>query len=311
MKASASAWILASVIALMACSDGDGGGTADVEELIVIDQNILHGIIDEDPQAEPFDRFPERIELFARAVAAEQPDVLFMQEVVGNPMEDYPDTRAVILDALGEDYQAAFGNFLGGPIDEPGLGQMTFTRLPVVASENRSVSEIRSVQHLALETQNGVIDVYNAHLEGTGAVLPTGEDAAVAEMDAVIAFIDETSTGAVILAGDLNAEPGDPSIQRLVAAGFIDALAEAGQAECEAAGDPGCTNSAIPLGDNPERVSDRRIDYVFVRSGARNIEVAEARLFLDEAVDISGGRSLRVSDHIGLYVRVRVSGAER
>ncbi len=311
MKRLAPAYLVALLLAagvLVACGGGDSGGDGNADELIVIDQNILHGIIDEDPDAEPFDRFPERIELFADAVGVENPDILFMQEIVANPAEDYPNAREILLGALGSEYKAVFGNFAGGPIDGDGLGQMTFTRLPIISSQNRSVSAIRSVQHLALHTEHGTVDVYNAHLEGTGAVLETGEDAAVAEMDAVIALIDETrdGEGPVILAGDLNAEPDDPSIQRLVDAGFIDALAAAGDATCDKAGDPGCTNSAIPLGDNATNVSDHRIDYVFVKSGTRAIDVKEAQLFLREPIDIGDGHTLRVSDHIGLIVRLEI-----
>jgi endonuclease/exonuclease/phosphatase family metal-dependent hydrolase len=304
--------LLFGAVALVACSGGDSGGGSGVEELVVINQNILHGITDEDPDAEPLDRFAERIELFADAVGEETPDVVFMQEVVGHPAPDYPDTRATVLGALGVGYSAVFGNFLGGPIEEDGLGQMTLTRLTITSSENRSVSAIRSVQHLALQTEHGIVDVYNAHLEGTGAVLETGEDAAVAEMDAVIAFIEETrGSGPVILAGDLNAEPDDPSIQRLIEAGFIDALAEAGDATCAKAGDPGCTGSRIPLGDNPDILADHRIDYVFVQSGsARGVKVKEAKLFLREPVDIGDGHTLHISDHIGLIVRLEIQSIE-
>ncbi len=301
--------VLAGAAFIVACSNGDSGGASVVEELLIINQNILHGLIDEDPAADNNDRFPERIALFADALGEEKPDVLFLQEVVGTPDDpNYPDPRAAVLGALGTDYEAVFGNFLGGPIGEAGLGQMTFTRLPITKSENRSVSQIRSVQHLALQTEHGTVDVYNAHLEGTGAVLETGEDAAVAEMDAVIAFINETRdpNGLVVLAGDLNAEPDDPSIQRLLDASFIDALAEAGDPTCNQAGDPGCTNSEIPLGDNAERTSDHRIDYVFVTGhiGVLSVRVKEARLFFADPADIGDGRLLQVSDHIGLIVRL-------
>ena len=298
---------------LAACGSGDDSSSGSaVEELLVINQNILHGITDEDPDAEPFDRFPERIELFANAVGDEAPDVVFMQEVVGHPGDDYPDTRAIVLGALGSGYSAVFGNFLGGPIEDDGLGQMTFTRLPITTSENRSVSAIRSVQHLALQSEHGAVHVYNAHLEGTGAVLETGADAAVAEMDAVIAFIEETrGSDPAILAGDLNAEPDDPSIRRLIDAGFIDALPDAGDATCTQAGDPGCSGSRIPLSDNPDILADHRIDYIFVLSGsARSVDVVEAKLFLRQPIDIGEGRTLYVSDHIGLIVRLEIKSIE-
>lgn len=304
--------VLVGVAVLMACGS-DSGSTSDREELLIVDQNILHGLIDEDPAADSNDRFPERIQLFADAVGKKKPDILFMQEVVGTPDDpNYPDPRAKIIDALGSGYQAVFGNFLAGPIDDPGLGQLTVTKLPITAKENHKVSAIRSVQHIALTTDHGTVDIYNAHLEGGGAVLETGDDASVAEMDEVIEFIDQTrdGEGPVILAGDLNATPDSPSIQRLIEAGFTDALAQAGDATCAKQGDPGCTDSRIPLGDNPRNLTDERIDYVFVKSGGRVIDVKDAKVFLPAPIDIGGGHTLYVSDHIGLIVHLEIKSVE-
>jgi len=301
--------LLAASLAL-AC-DGGGGGTS--VELLIIDQNVLHGLIDEDPAAEPHDRFPERIELLADALVAAQPDAILLQEVRsdGDPSVGYPVARQVLMDALGSDYQAVFGNFLGEPIDMGGLGQLTITRLPIVASGNRSVSAIRSAVHVAVQTDLGVVDLYNVHLEGTGAVLDVQGDASVVEIDNVIAFIRETrsGTGPVIVAGDFNAEPNDPSIREFIdEGGFIDTLAEAGDATCDGPGGPGCSNSTIPLGDNPENLADVRIDYLFVLPGDEvDIEVVSADRFQDEPVDIGGGRQLWLSDHIGMQAVVRLS----
>jgi endonuclease/exonuclease/phosphatase family metal-dependent hydrolase len=302
--------LLVLCLALVAAAGtGCGGGGGARVELLVIEHNILHGIIDEDPDAEPFDRFAERLELIADALAEAGPDVVLLQEVVGRPGEGYPSVRDAVLAALGGEYEAVFGNFLGGPIDAEGLGQMSFTRLAIVASENRSVGGIRSVHHLRIETELGPVDVYNAHLEGTGAVIETGVNESIIEIENVLAFIEETRSGSgpVVLGGDFNAEPDDPSVQRLLQEGYIDALAAAGDATCERAGDAGCTNSTIPLGDNPDKLADQRIDYLFVLPGeAVEVEVAEARLFLGEPVDIGGGRTLWASDHIGVLARLRL-----
>lgn len=300
--------LLAASVAL-ACGGG-GGGTS--VELLIIDQNILHGLIDEDPAAEPHDRFPERIELLSNALAEAQPDVIMLQEVRsdGDPSTGYPEARQVLQDALGSDYQAVFGNFLGEAIGTDGLGQVTITRLPIVASENRSVSAIRSAVHVAVQTDLGIVDLYNVHLEGTGAVLDVEGDAAVVEIDNVIAFIRETRSGSgpVIVAGDFNAEPRDPSIVAFVdKGGFLDTLGEAGDAACDAQGDAGCSNSTIPLGDNPENLADVRFDYVFVLPGDDvNIEVVSADRFQDEPVDVGGGGLLWLSDHIGMQTVVRL-----
>ena len=303
--------LLFALAALALLSALSCGGGAKKTELLVIEHNILHGLRNEDPAAEPFDRFPERIELIAAALAEEQPDVILLQEVVPGYADDpeYADVRQVLLDALGPDYTAVFGDITGAPRDEGFIGQMTVTRLPVLSTDNRVVANARSVVRVTVETEHGPLDLYNAHLEGTGAITDAGEDASLVEMENVLAFIRETRSegGAVILAGDLNAEPDDPSVQLLRDEGFIDALDVGGDATCESAGDPGCTNSAIPLGDNPENSAARRIDYMFVLPGdAFPLEVGEAELFLNEPVDIGEGRLLWASDHIGVRAVLEV-----
>lgn len=298
----------ATVVLLSLACTGDGGGGKSIT-LQIVNQNVLHGITDEDPAAEPFDRYAERIELFADAVRADKPDVVLLQEVVGKPGPDYPDTRAILLDALGPGYSAVFGNFLGGLIDGDGLGQMTFTRFPIVSSENRTVSEIRAVHHVAVQSDLGVIDLYNVHLEGTGAIADVTQDDSVVEIQNVLSFINETRSGSgpVILTGDFNAETQDPSIQRVLAANYIDALAAGGDATCDQQGDPGCSSGTIPLGDNPENLTDHRIDYIFVLPGdAVDITVESAGRYQDQPIDIGGGRLLWISDHIGVQAVLEI-----
>ncbi len=285
-------------------SVGCGGGGGDGVPLVVIDQNILHGILDEDPAAEPFDRYPERLELIAASLAARQPDVIFLQEVLTQG-ETHGVTRSTLLDALGAEYRDVFGSITGEAGDQ-GLGQMTLTRLPIVSSENRLIGGPRAVHRVTVETEEGNIDLYNAHLDGTD---PDDPQFGVDEIEKVLAFIEETRTGSgpVILAGDFNAEPGDPSIQALLAAGFLDLLVVAGDPTCAAAGDPGCTNSTIPLGDNAENRADARIDYVFVLPGdGPSLEIDSAALFNNQPADLGDGRLLWPSDHIGVATELRL-----
>ncbi|MGB2693702.1 MAG: endonuclease/exonuclease/phosphatase family protein [Dehalococcoidia bacterium] len=300
---------LAALLATFACGGGSDntpaptgttpGVTPALTRLHIVDQNVLHGLLDEDPAAEPYDRFPERVQLLASALAEAQPDIIFLQEVViPEAGSDYPKPREVLLQALGAEYTAVFGDAAGRPIDTGTLGQLTLTRLPVLSSENHSLEGVRAVHRVTLETDAGAIDVYNAHLEGT----KDDPQAAVVEINKVLQFIDDTRTGGpVILAGDFNAVPGDPSIKALLDAGFSDALATAGAATCNAAGDPGCTNSTMPLGDNAENHADHRIDYIFVLPGDDvSMDVEDASLFHDEPIDIGDGHTLRISDHIGV-----------
>ncbi len=294
----------------LSLSCGGGGSSKKTATITIMDQNVLHGLINEDPAAEPNDRFAERIQLIASALSQARPEVAALQEIraPGDPSVGYPDPRSVLLTTLGDDYRAVFGNFAGQPIDTDGLGQLTLTKLPIVSSENRTVSAIRSVHRVTVQTDVGPVSFYNAHLEGTGAVLETGEPAELQEIDKVISFIQETRNGGpAILAGDLNSEPDDPAIQRLIQAGFVDALATAGDATCAKAGDTGCSNSAIPLGDNPEALADHRIDFIVVLPGDNvSATVKEASTWDNQPVDIGGGHTLWPSDHIGMRATIEL-----
>ena len=142
---------------------------------------------------------------------------------------------------------------------------MTLTKLPIISTENRHIQGVRAVHRVTVQTAAGPVDIYNAHLDGTD---DTNPQFGVDEINMVLAFINETRGGGpVILAGDFNAHPDAPSIQTLLKAGYIDALATAGNATCDKKGDAGCTNSNMPLGDNPNDNSDQRIDFIFVLPG--------------------------------------------
>ena len=268
-------------------------------ELLVIDLNILHGLRDEDLDAQPYDRIDERLALIGEALANLQPQIVFLQEVVPDGDEAYTGVRAPLLSALGGEYQAVFGPINGDAIDTGALGQLTLTRLPILSSENHYLGGARAVHRVTVETEAGPIDLYNVHLEGT----EDDPQLAITEIENVLAFIDSTRTAGApaILAGDFNAQPQDPMIAALLEAGFIDALAAAGDATCDGPGDPGCTSSTKPLGDNAESLSSRRIDYIFFQPGAAlPLTARTASLFLNEPVDLGGGRLLWASDHIGV-----------
>ena len=276
-----------------ACGDDEQGPT-----IVVINQNILHGFLDEDPDADDNDRIGERIQIMAEALAAEHPDIITLQEVLTQFEAPYPDVRSILMEALGPEYTAVFGSLTGEPIDTVGLGQLTITRLPIVSTENFKIGGVRAVHRVTVETDDGPVDIYNAHLEGTDDDDP---QFAVDEIAKVIDFIEDTRTGGpLILAGDFNAVPDDPSIRTLLEAGFIDVLDEGGNATCEEAGDPGCTSDNVPLAD-PELKASRRIDFIFVLKGENvRLEPKEAERFHDFAADIGGGESLWASDHIGV-----------
>ncbi len=299
---------LVAALTLVGCgedaSDAHQGVSSDgcaADGVGIVSYNMLHGIRDEDPDAQPDDRFAERLELLASHLAELKPDVVLLQEFAMFPgSETRPDPGIAIQDALGGTEAGWSRNW--GPIggSEPNipadflLGQAIITCLPVEALTNRSVSLIRSVFHARLAAPGGALDIYNAHIDG-------GEEGS-AELAEALAFVDETSTAErIVFAGDLNSLPGEPAVLALEEAAFVDLGAAAGLL-CERLGDAGCTADTIPLGQPGRRV-DERIDYIWQRGGdpAR----AVVNMFLDQPFELGDGDVLWGSDHIGLTATIR------
>ncbi|MCH7718514.1 MAG: hypothetical protein IIB21_03500, partial [Chloroflexi bacterium] len=81
-----------------------------------------------------------------------------------------------------------------------------------------------------------------------------------------------------------------------------------GDATCEGVGDPGCTSGTIPLGDNPENLTRRRIDFIFILPGTEfSLDARQAALFLNAPVTLDDGRLLWASDHIGVQALLGLS----
>lgn len=265
----------------------------------VVAYNTLHGIRDEDPAAQPDDRFAERLALVAPALGELRPDVILLQEfLLPTEGSDRPDPGEAILDALGRtDYWRLFGNVFG---EEPttgasaGLGQGIISCLPLEQATNRTVGFARVVVHARLTGPDGPIDVYNAHIDG-------GDDGAP-QIEETLALIEEVGAGGLeIVGGDLNSEDGEPAILALDGAGFID-LGEQSGLTCDEPGDIGCTGGALPLGEEGRR-ADERIDYLWQRGG--DPSSSEARPLFDEPFDLEDGDVLWGSDHVGVAARVR------
>jgi len=275
-------------------------------EFSFVTYNVLHGIRDEDPAADSDDRIVERLGQLARELAARRPAMIFLQEIlVTTTRPGYPDILGTLTAALnaagGEPYVAVFGDIGGYPPACPppvGLGEATLTRLPVVETHGHSVVSVqpfspRSVVHVRVRTARGLVDTYNVHLQG-----PDDPVRAATEMRDVLAFVavTQSSDGRAVIAGDFNSVESDTPHGVLRDAGFVDLGGRAGLM-CARAGDPGCSNSTMPLAQ-PGRRTDVRIDYIFVRGIAP--DAFRTTMFLDAPVPLADGGVLWTSDHIGV-----------
>jgi endonuclease/exonuclease/phosphatase family metal-dependent hydrolase len=124
----------------------------------------------------------------------------------------------------------------------------------------------------------------NTHLHNLG-----GDEVRRPQMEAILAAI-AAETGPVVLTGDLNARPDSGTYAAAIAAGFVDAGAEAGN------------TSPIRLikSSTVTQETKNRIDYILVRGP---IEVLDAKL----AFDRPAPNGLYPSDHLGLVATIRLT----
>ena len=294
---------------LMSCGEnGTDGENEGSQGFSIATFNILHGIRNEDPAAQPYDRFPERLALIRQELIRRHPLAVALQEVVLFPLPDYPDVLGSLLQSTNANgtsqYEAVFGALFGWePVINGGgsIGQLTLTSLPMSGEpHNTSVSLFRSVLHTRIVSPLGPVDLYNVHIEGTDEGDPAP---AVTEIENVLDFVENTSgqDRMVVLAGDFNSEEDSPVFEVLEQAGFVD-LGAASGLECTVTDRTGCTANTIPLGEQGIR-TDERIDYVLLRS-KRPVEFQCAPLF-NEPFPLGEGGVLWASDHIGLNCTLR------
>jgi endonuclease/exonuclease/phosphatase family metal-dependent hydrolase len=100
----------------------------------------------------------------------------------------------------------------------------------------------------------------------------------------------------IVVVGDFNAEPDEPTYGRMQAAGFRSAHLEANGAEPEVTWPSGLDGPAIDT-DGPPGC----LDYIWVRGA---IAVDSSRLAFDRAA--VGDSGLYPSDHLGLSARLTV-----
>jgi endonuclease/exonuclease/phosphatase family metal-dependent hydrolase len=167
------------------------------------------------------DRWPERLPLILADMAALQPDVLGLQEVVFVMQQDR------LIGAAGEGRYGASRGWAG----RPEYGNSLLVREPLVAQEAERLDlGLNRAAHRAVIALSGgtsvLVAVTHLHHE-VGGVQERDQQA-----EALIDWLGAgPSTDAVIAIGDFNADPGEPTYARMTAAGFRSAYAEANGTE--------------------------------------------------------------------------------
>lgn len=241
----------------------------------------------------------ERKRLLRDGIAALQPDVVGMQEVIrrGDRCQAHE---------LVDGHEVAFGK--ARPLDaHADYGNAITSRFPIAKTETieipcLDVDEPRSVLAVELDTPTGRLPVLCTHYSWRldHGYVREAQSLRIAEV------LDDISPACLppIFVGDLNAGPSEREIRFLVGQQPIDGRAPA-LTDCYdavGAGDGFTFDGRHNAFAEPWKEPPRRIDYIFVdgpdRDG-RGTPVA-AEVVLNETVD-----GVHPSDHFGVLARIR------
>jgi endonuclease/exonuclease/phosphatase family metal-dependent hydrolase len=237
------------------------------------------------------DRWDERLPLLLADMAALQPDVLGLQEVV------YPLQQDRLIGAAGEGRYESFRAWAG----RPEYGNAMLVREPIATSaadvERLDLGLNRSALRIVLALDATTVLIAVTHLHH----VPTDEAARDDQAAALMGWITGAPvTDAQIVVGDFNADPDEPAVERIRSHGFRSALAEANGADPDVTWPSGLQAPGMDTDGDPGC-----LDYIWVRGRVR---VDAARLAFDRPA--VGDPTLYPSDHLGLVAEVAIGAPD-
>ena len=269
------------LITMLALAAVPGGArTEATDTLTVVTLNLWHDQRD----------WPKRLSVILAEMRELRPDVLCLQEVLQHgSLRNQAETLA---GSLG--YHMYFTS-VDSVHRVKRYGNAILTRHRVLHAGGKNLdpsNDYRTVAHLRIDFLGRVVDVYDTHLHHTSE----GSSIRVTQIRDLLAFIDSTrGDGAVVLAGDFNAELETPEL-RLLARDFVDVFR---------AVHPSATRAEAATFNPIFGVDPGPIDHIFVS------KVARTRL-APRACDImfrnAGPDSVWASDHFGVVARLDVGG---
>jgi endonuclease/exonuclease/phosphatase family metal-dependent hydrolase len=231
------------------------------------------------------DRWFERLPLLLADMAALQPDLLGLQEVV------YPMQQDRLIGAAGEGHYGTSRGWAGRP--EYGNSLLVKSTLAAADFDRLDLGHSRSILRVIVPVEGHRVLVAVTHLhhlvEGG-----TERDAQAAQLLEWLATAP--ATDAQVVMGDFNAHPNEPAAQRIRAHGFRSAFAEANGAEPPVTWPSGIQAPGMDVDGDPAC-----LDYIWV-SG--KVAVTSARLVFDRPA--VGDPTLYPSDHFGIEARLSI-----
>jgi endonuclease/exonuclease/phosphatase family metal-dependent hydrolase len=246
--------------------------------LVVATFNLLHFV----------DRWAERLPLILADMAALQPDLLGLQEVV------YPMEQDRLVAAAGPGRYGVVRGWAG----RPEYGNSLLVREPSVATAEERLD--LDMQRSAIRSRvalPGDVDVLAAVVHLHHLVGPDHDAIRDGQVERLVGWLDAApSASAQVVVGDFNARPGEPAHARMLAAGFRSAHAEANGVEPAVTWPSGLVAPAMDTDGAPGC-----LDYVWVR-GAAAVESART-VFDPPAV---ADTTPNPSDHLGVAATLRI-----
>ena len=232
------------------------------------------------------DRWDERLPLVLADMAALQPDVLGLQEVVYVLQQD----RLIGASGAGR-YESTRG-WAG----RPEYGNALLVKEPLVAAdaERLDLGLARSAIRSRLVLPGGAsVTMVVTHLHHV-----TADEAERDEQTRLLVdWIGKApAADGIVVVGDFNAEPAEPAYARMRTAGYRSAHLEANSVEPPVPWPSGLEGPAIDT-DGPPGC----LDYIWIRG---TIVVESCRLAFDRPA--VGDPGLYPSDHLGLTARLVV-----
>jgi endonuclease/exonuclease/phosphatase family metal-dependent hydrolase len=230
------------------------------------------------------DRWDERLPLLLADMAALQPDVIGLNEVV------YPLQQDRLLGAAGHAHYEAVRGWAGRP--EYGNSLLVKRPLAFDSSERVDLGGTRSAHRVRIALPGGARLVFAVtHLHH----VPADEALRAEQTGSLLGWLETSPEhDALVVAGDFNAELVEPAYARMVAGGFRSAYAEANGEE------PGVTwPSGIQAPGMDEDGDPGCLDYLWLRGA---VTAESATLCFDRPA--VGDPTLYPSDHVGVAARV-------
>jgi endonuclease/exonuclease/phosphatase family metal-dependent hydrolase len=238
------------------------------------------------------DRWFERLPLLLADMAALQPEVMGLQEVV------YPMQQDRLIGTAGSARYRIERGWAGRP--EYGNSLLIREPLEPLGSDRLDLGLSRSALRMALDIAGTGITVVVTHLHHVpDAVVDRDQQTSL-----LLEWLDTApSAGPEVVMGDFNAHPNERATERMRQAGFRSAFAEANGDEPSVTWPSGIQAPGMDTEGDPAC-----LDYIWVRGDA---QVGEARLVFDRPA--AGDTALYPSDHFGIsaFLEFGAAGSER